>query len=109
MRPKAQDSLTQALSNGVTVKGCYKHSLNGTHFDLYVLSPLNEILATHHIGVSGHAPNPGEILQNEVGRIAAALKLYRFDQLKEVPIQIAAAEYVLRVLYPKSKERKAAA
>jgi hypothetical protein len=105
---KMHDTISQALANGIVIKGCYKHSLSGTHFDLYVLDAESFILGSHRFGVKGQRANAQDVLEHEVARITHALKLYKVDQLKEMPVQVAAIGYVLRVLYPKLRQSAAA-
>lgn len=101
MRNKIQDTAVQVLNNGITIKGCYKHAIQGTYLDLYVIAPAGEILANQNLVFKKTRIDVQDIMANEIARIVAAMELYKADQLKELKVQAIASQYVIKTLYPK--------
>ncbi len=104
MRMQTNDTITQSLANGITVKGSFQHSLNGTHFNLYVLSSNGIILGSKALGTRSNQGDASEFLKNEIARITHGLKLYKVGTLSTEAIQAPAVEYVLRILYRRKSD-----
>lgn len=104
MRSPTQGQAVKTLANQIAVKGTYKYSLTGTHFEVYVLSPTTEILASQHIAVKYHDHEAPETLAKEINRVFEALKLAKMETYQRPPAQHACAEYILRVLFPKRRD-----
>lgn len=95
-----QKHLTKQLSNGVSIKGSFKHGLRGCYIDLYIMSKDNIILATKTFTVAGELYDAQSALINGISKVELVMNKFKVNQLQEIKSLKKACPLVMLSAFP---------
>lgn len=92
--------MQKQLSNGVSIKGSFKHGLRGCYIDIYIMSKDNVILATKTFTVSGELYDAQSALMSGISKVELIMNKYKVNQIQEIKSLKKACPLVMLSAFP---------